>query len=108
MNKETDFSASVNYAKKQVKERICKELIVGYDKLSESQKMTIGFAMEKYATQYQLYVSGKSEEVISEWQLCPKCFGEGTTYTNGLSTNTTQTCIVCNGSKILVKPIIQP
>lgn len=46
---------------------------------------------------------------LGEWQLCPKCTGwgkvqgdfwDGITYVNEL------TCPVCNGAKVLARPII--
>ena len=41
---------------------------------------------------------------ISEWQLCPKCFGEGQVSNVGTSSSTYRNCPVCNGNKILIKP----
>ena len=38
------------------------------------------------------------------WQLCPKCNGEGSVSTRGLSTETTKICDVCHGEKILERP----
>lgn len=43
--------------------------------------------------------------VISEWQLCPKCYGEGIVNNIGTSSSVHRTCPVCNGAKLLVKPI---
>jgi DnaJ-class molecular chaperone len=43
---------------------------------------------------------------ISEWQLCPKCFGEGEVSNVGTSSSIYRICPVCNGNKTLVKPII--
>lgn len=44
---------------------------------------------------------------VSEWQLCPKCNGEGiiSNYP-ATTTNVTRQCDVCNGAKILAKPLI--
>jgi excinuclease UvrABC ATPase subunit len=42
----------------------------------------------------------------SEWQLCPKCFGEGIVQNVGTSSSIYRTCPVCNGNKTLIKPII--
>lgn len=39
------------------------------------------------------------------WQLCPKCDGEGTVTTTSTFI-LTATCPVCNGAKILARPII--
>lgn len=41
---------------------------------------------------------------VSEWQICPKCNGEGRM--PGFGTSVFDQCDVCNGSKTLVKPII--
>lgn len=43
---------------------------------------------------------------LSEWQLCPKCFGEGQVSNVGTSSSTYRTCLVCNGNRILIKPYI--
>jgi DnaJ-class molecular chaperone len=43
---------------------------------------------------------------LSEWQLCPKCFGEGIVQNVGTSSSMYRTCPVCNGNKTLIKPII--
>ena len=43
---------------------------------------------------------------LSEWQLCPKCFGEGQVSNVGSSSSTYRTCLVCNGNRILIKPYI--
>ena len=45
-----------------------------------------------------------------EWQLCPKCFGDGNLMrynSPNMSTNACPICDVCNGSKIIPKPIMQ-
>jgi hypothetical protein len=43
--------------------------------------------------------------VISEWQLCPMCIGEGIVQNVGTSSSMYRTCPVCNGNKTLIKPI---
>jgi DnaJ-class molecular chaperone len=46
---------------------------------------------------------------LGEWQLCPKCNGEGTVTEQTASTfiaTITRTCPVCNGAKVLARPII--
>ena len=43
---------------------------------------------------------------LSEWQLCPKCFGEGIVQNVGTSSSMYRTCPICNGNKTLIKPII--
>jgi len=48
----------------------------------------------------------KDMSKISEWQLCPKCFGEGEVSNVGTSSSTYRICPVCNGNKTLIKPII--
>lgn len=45
-------------------------------------------------------------DALGEWQLCPKCGGEGTIDLryNPQSTTVTNLCDVCNGAKILARP----
>lgn len=49
--------------------------------------------------------------VFGEWQLCPKCNGDGVVrdFINSCSANASFTlpCPVCNGLKLLVRPIIK-
>lgn len=55
---------------------------------------------------------------FGEWQLCPKCNGQGMVlippYVAGDATEwssttvCTHTCPVCNGAKIIQRPIIKP
>ncbi len=48
--------------------------------------------------------------VYGEWQLCPKCAGEGQIYRQDVYNDTTAlsigwfTCPVCNGAKVLARP----
>lgn len=55
------------------------------------------------------YASAPSSEA-GEWQLCPKCFGDGNLGRYNcppyMSTNVTPICDVCNGNKIIAKPLI--
>lgn len=44
---------------------------------------------------------------LSEWQLCPKCFGEGQVENNGTSSSIYRICPVCNGTKTLIKPYVK-
>ncbi len=44
--------------------------------------------------------------VFGEWQLCPKCLGEGIIPNNGITSSCFKTCDMCNGEKKLIKPII--
>jgi DnaJ-class molecular chaperone len=44
---------------------------------------------------------------LSEWQLCPKCFGEGQVENVGTSSSVYRICPVCNGNKTLIKPHIK-
>jgi DnaJ-class molecular chaperone len=47
--------------------------------------------------------------VFGEWQLCPKCNGEGkiiADYWDGTVYVSQRTCPVCNGAKVLARPII--
>lgn len=47
--------------------------------------------------------------VVSEYQLCPKCFGNGWIPTTGCyQTSTTEQCDVCYGAKTLIKPVVFP
>lgn len=59
-------------------------------------------AMEAYAQQFK---SNIHLPTISEYQLCPKCNGEGRVPNTGTSTSTHSLCDVCNGSKTLIKPV---
>jgi len=43
--------------------------------------------------------------VVSEWQLCPMCYGEGVCDNIGSSTSIKRTCPVCNGNRTLIKPV---
>ncbi len=43
---------------------------------------------------------------ISEWQLCPKCLGEGQIPNMGITSSSFKICDICNGEKKLIKPII--
>lgn len=59
----------------------------------------------------ELFVKGYTQcqedmSKISEWQLCPKCFGEGEVSNVGISSSIYRICPVCNGNKTLIKPII--
>lgn len=53
----------------------------------------------------------KGDAEYGEWQLCPKCFGDGNLLRYNspamMGTNSNPTCNVCQGSKIIAKPIIQ-
>lgn len=43
----------------------------------------------------------------AQWQLCPKCHGEGwLPTTGGYQTSTTKQCDVCHGNKLLAPPSI--
>lgn len=44
--------------------------------------------------------------VLSEWQACPICGGRGFVSPSLPSTNTFEQCSVCQGSKIIIKPVI--
>jgi hypothetical protein len=44
--------------------------------------------------------------VISEWQLCPMCLGEGQIPNNGTSSSAFRICPVCNGNRTLIKPYV--
>jgi predicted RNA-binding protein with PUA domain len=49
------------------------------------------------------------EAQLGEWQLCPKCAGEGIVTeqtTSAFIATVTRTCPVCNGAKVLARPII--
>jgi len=47
--------------------------------------------------------------IVSEWQLCPKCNGQGF-MAPAINTGTSATypCDCCHGAKMLVKPILPP
>ena len=48
----------------------------------------------------------KCDKIISEWQLCPMCLGEGRIANIGTSSSMYRICPVCNGNRTLIKPII--
>jgi hypothetical protein len=48
----------------------------------------------------------KCDKIISEWQLCPMCLGEGRIANVGTSSSMYRICPVCNGNRTLIKPII--
>lgn len=51
----------------------------------------------------------EDEKQFGYWQLCPKCDGEGYipgTHYNGETLSVDRTCPVCNGDKILARPVI--
>ena len=59
---------------------------------------------------------GEDQKLYGEWQLCPKCLGQGTVskppYLAGdifhwSSNQTSFQCDVCNGSKIITRPPIK-
>lgn len=68
------------------------------------------------STSDMLKLSEKAKErivslpTVSEWQLCPKCLGDGHLgrYNSPpyMSTTTTPQCDVCFGNKVLVKPVV--
>jgi len=65
---------------------------------------------------YDIELTGsKGGVVFGEWQLCPKCLGQGTvSRPPGLpadiqefsSTQINYTCDICTGSKIIQRPLI--
>ncbi|HRP30491.1 MAG TPA: hypothetical protein PKV73_01300 [Agriterribacter sp.] len=44
--------------------------------------------------------SEQNGQVFGEWQLCPKCNGQG------MITGVAFTCDVCNGAKVLARPLL--
>ena len=44
---------------------------------------------------------------FGEWQLCPKCYGSGQMIANGYTSTVMSICDVCNGAKILARPILK-
>jgi DnaJ-class molecular chaperone len=46
------------------------------------------------------------EPQFGEWQLCPKCDGFGQLLKGATAIPYTVTCPVCNGAKVLARPII--
>lgn len=53
------------------------------------------------------YIKQMKGPVSVNWQLCPKCQGEGMLSNIGTSTSVNRVCDVCNGNKIIT-PIILP
>jgi len=54
-------------------------------------------------------LQGERRGEIGEWQLCPKCLGDGNLMrynSPNMSTTACPVCDVCNGSKIIAKPIL--
>lgn len=49
---------------------------------------------------------GDWQPIFGEWQLCPKCVGTGIISPTEYSTSIFEACDVCNGAKIIRKPII--
>ena len=45
------------------------------------------------------------KSTISEYQLCPMCYGEGMCDNIGSSTSVKRQCPVCNGARTLIKPV---
>lgn len=56
------------------------------------------------------YEEEKQNIVFGQWQLCPKCDGNGFVFNTGgaISTSVTNQCDVCQGAKIIQRPIIKP
>lgn len=49
--------------------------------------------------------------VFGEWQLCPKCAGNGQLFESNLTLHTSigwKNCDICSGAKIIMRPIIPP
>ena len=73
-------------------------------------------AIERYGTDggkiyYKTFIDGyiqcqEDTNQLSEWQLCPKCLGEGHVENIGTSSSVYRICPVCNGNKTLIKPYI--
>lgn len=64
---------------------------------------------KKEAAQPPSPLPAGEQQQVGEWQLCPKCNGDGHLgrYNSpGLSTTTHPLCDVCTGAKILMKPVI--
>jgi len=80
-------------------EQLANEWTNGID---ESYKVLLKAVYVKGYTQCQ----EDMKIVISEWQLCPMCLGEGQTTNNGISSSTFRICPVCNGSRTLIKPYL--
>lgn len=59
---------------------------------------------------YDTDLGGGGNFTFGEWQLCPKCNGEGILYgviqnhdTTAITVN--PTCHICNGSKLIQRPL---
>jgi len=80
-------------------EQLAKNWSEGFD---EEYKKLLKLVFIKGYTQCQ----EDMKIVISEWQLCPMCIGEGIVQNVGTSSSIHRTCPVCNGSRTLIKPYL--
>ena len=67
-------------------------------------------AIDKYLPKLKALSSIQGDGNVSEYQLCPKCNGEGIVTGfdyNSMTTSVTNQCGVCNGAKVLAKPILK-
>jgi len=101
----------------------CENLLIAYDQMRERLSTpAVGEDVEKEIGNYIHEVNEKNTTIIGtikvaaaspvsdagEWQLCPKCNGDGNLarYNSpNLSSGIDLECDVCNGKKIIVKPI---
>lgn len=56
------------------------------------------------------YPADVEQKQFGEWQLCPKCNGDGNLgrYNSPNIVSEIPICDVCNGAKIIQRPIIKP
>lgn len=94
--------------KEQLKEAAKKEVEKVWKPEGEFQQMLINLFIAGYSLK-------EGAGTVSEWQLCPKCNGQGSVskppwlagdVDQWTSSETQYDCDVCNGAKVLVKPII--
>src|SRR5262245_30836318 len=64
---------------------------------------------------YDIDLDGKSGAILGEWQLCPKCLGQGIVsrppwiaadVQQWSGTEANYQCNVCNGAKIIARPML--
>lgn len=76
--------------------------------IPDSRLITEKLTIEKFLPRLKSIAEQQKDEVVyGEFQLCPKCNGSGLYY-NYDGTSLTNICDVCNGQKIIAKPIHQP
>jgi len=87
-------------------ERLGKREINYQKQLDYFGKAKADNALEFWILGYTFSQTSQCQPQTSEWQLCPKCNGEGRITSNGVATSVFQQCDVCDGAKVLVKSLV--